>query len=200
MQRKLFERIERHELHESINRRSGDLGASLIADKTHISPVTCIFARSYTTSYPNFSLMEHRITVRNRWKTRAHQVVPSLSNAAFRQQLLPIDSRLPCGNISQFPKTAHFPLLSFITNGSRLTGSACLFVARCLPPCHENRELIFLDPSQAISFCFYRSPIHDHHIREYVYRFVLLPFERVSSEEKISLHFISFFSYRRIFR
>lgn len=57
MQRKLFERIERHELHESINRRSGDLGASLIADKTHISPVTSIFARSYTTSYPNFSML-----------------------------------------------------------------------------------------------------------------------------------------------
>lgn len=60
MQRKLnllFSRIERHELHESINRRSGDLGASLIADKTHISSATCIFARSYTTSYPKFSML-----------------------------------------------------------------------------------------------------------------------------------------------
>lgn len=32
-----------------------------------------LYTRSCTTSYPKFSLMEHRITVRNRWKTRTHQ-------------------------------------------------------------------------------------------------------------------------------
>lgn len=117
---------------------SGDLGAGLIADKTHISPVTCIFARVRTQlaiPISRRSLMEHRITVRNRWKSASTpSAVPSLSlTRLFDSNYFPstADCRAATSPNFRKPRVSLFFLLG--SNGSRLTGSACLFVARSPP-------------------------------------------------------------------
>lgn len=145
---------------------SGDLGAGLIADKTHISPVTCIFARVRTQlaiPISRRSLMEHRITVRNRWKSASTpSAVPSLSlTRLFDSNYFPstADCRAATSPNFRKPRVSLFFLLS-----RTVRGLPAPLVYSWLAPRHENRELIFLNPSQAISFCFYRSPIHDHHI------------------------------------
>lgn len=119
-----------------IHQSTGDLGAGLIADKTHISPVTCIFVRTQLAiPISRRSLMEHRITVRNRWKSASTpSAVPSLSlTRLFDSNYFPstADCRAATSPNFRKPRVSLFFLLG--SNGSRLTGSACLFVARSPP-------------------------------------------------------------------
>lgn len=166
---------------------SGDLGAGLIADKTHISPVTCIFARVRTQlaiPISRRSLMEHRITVRNRWKSASTpSAVPSLSlTRLFDSNYFPstADCRAATSPNFRKPRVSLFFLLS-----RTVRGLPAPLVYSWLAPRHENRELIFLNPSQApfsrylvlfLSLPDSRSP------HTYVYTFVLLrfiPFSRI---------------------
>lgn len=103
---------------------AGDLGAGLIADKTHISPVTCIFARVRTQlaiPISRRSLMEHRITVRNRWKSASTpSAVPSLSlTRLFDSNYFPstADCRAATSPNFRKPRVSLFFLLSRTVRG-----------------------------------------------------------------------------------
>ena len=109
-------------IHQSTD--SGDLGAGLIADKTHISPVTCIFARVRTQlaiPISRRSLMEHRITVRNRWKSASTpSAVPSLSlTRLFDSNYFPstADCRAATSPNFRKPRVSLFFLLSRTVRG-----------------------------------------------------------------------------------
>lgn len=162
---------------------SGDLGAGLIADKTHISPVTCIFARVRTQlaiPISRRSLMEHRITVRNRWKSASTpSAVPSLSlTRLFDSNYFPstADCRAATSPNFRKPRVSLFFLLG--SNGSRLTGSACLFVARSPP----RKPRINFSQSFSSYLVLFLSLPDSRSPHTYVYTFVLLrfiPFSRI---------------------
>lgn len=162
---------------------SGDLGAGLIADKTHISPLTCIFARVRTQlaiPISRRSLMEHRITVRNRWKSASTpSAVPSLSlTRLFDSNYFPstADCRAATSPNFRKPRVSLFFLLG--SNGSRLTGSACLFVARSPP----RKPRINFSQSFSSYLVLFLSLPDSRSPHTYVYTFVLLrfiPFSRI---------------------
>lgn len=100
--------------------------------------------------------MERRITVRESMEN-TNTKWRSLSNAAFRQQLLSLRADCRAATSRNFRKPRFFPRLlplsSTTIHSVRGLPTACLFVARFH---HEHREFIFLDPSpdRFLLFCY----------------------------------------------
>lgn len=145
--------------------------------------MTCIFARVRTQlaiPISRRSLMEHRITVRNRWKSASTpSAVPSLSlTRLFDSNYFPstADCRAATSPNFRKPRVSLFFLLG--SNGSRLTGSACLFVARSPP----RKPRINFSQSFSSYLVLFLSLPDSRSPHTYVYTFVLLrfiPFSRI---------------------